>query len=138
VEFIMTKSNATEVDVLAKLLKATALPNDAAVNLEMHLHTADPGEGGTTATSEATYASYAAVAFARSGASWSGANPLLNANLLQFPQCSAPGANVITHASLAMAGSTTILYSGALTAPLTVDNGIQPQFPIGSISVGED
>ena len=54
----MSKSNATEVDLLAKVFKATALPWDAETDLQIHLHVADPGEAGTTATSPATYTSY--------------------------------------------------------------------------------
>lgn len=134
----MSKSNATEVDMLAVILKKTAIPWDAAVNLEIHLHTADPGEAGTSATSEATFASYAPVTIARSGVGWSGTNPLANAALAQFPQCSAPGSNIITHVSITPAGSTQILYSGALVAPLTVDNGIQAQFAAGALTVSED
>jgi hypothetical protein len=134
----MSKSNATETDLLAKVFKATALPWDAVVNLEIHLHTADPGEAGISTTSEATYAGYAAVTVARSGAGWSGTNPVSNAALIQFPQCSAPGANVITHVSISPAGSTQILYSGPLAASLTVDNLIQPQFGGGALQISED
>lgn len=133
----MSKSNATEVDVLAKVFKATALPWDAATNLEIHLHTADPGEAGNSSTSEATYTSYAAAVVARSGAAWSGTNPLSNAALIQFPQCTG-GTNTITHLSITPQGSTQILYSGALAASLTVTNLIQPQIGIGSLQIAED
>ena len=134
----MSKSNATEIDILAKVFKATAIPWDAASNLEVHLHTADPGEAGNSTTSEATFAGYAAVTIARSGAGWTGTNPVANAALAQFPQCSAVGANVITHVSITPASSTQILYSGALVAPLTIDNGIQAQFAIGALTASED
>jgi hypothetical protein len=43
----MSKSNATEGDFLAKVFTATALPWDAATELDVHLHTADPGEAGS-------------------------------------------------------------------------------------------
>jgi len=135
----LSKSNATETDLLAKVFKATALPWDAASDLEVHLHTADPGEAGTTATSEATYTSYAAVTVTRSTSDWTvTGNTVTNDNLIQFPQCTG-GSNTITHVSITPAGSTTILYSGALNSPLSVSNGIQPQFAAGSaLSIQED
>ena len=133
----MSKSNSTEVDILAKVFKATALPWDAETDLNIHLHVGDPGEGGTTATSPATYTSYAPVTVARSGAAWSGTNPITNAALIQFPQCTG-GTNTITHVSISPDGDTQILYSGALTASLAVSNLIQPQFGIGALSISED
>lgn len=134
----MSKSNATETDVLNKVFKNTALPWDAAVNLEIHLHTADPGEAGTTATSEATYTSYALVLVARTSGGWTVAgNSSSNAALIQFPQCTG-GSNTLTHVSISPAGSTQILYSGALNSSLSVSNGIQPQFNIGALVVQED
>ena len=133
----MSKGNTTETDMLAKVFKATALSWDAATDLDLHLHTADPGEGGTSATSEATYTSYALVTVARSGAAWSGTNPVSNAALIQFPQCTG-GTNTITHVSITPSGSTQILYSGALSASLAVANLIQPQFAIGSLAIAED
>jgi len=134
----LSKSNATETDLLAKVFKATALPWDAASDLEVHLHTADPGEAGTTATSEATYTSYAAVTVARSAVGWTVAgNTASNAALIQFPQCTG-GTNTITHVSVSPASSTQILYSGALSSSLSVSNGIQPQFAIGALTISED
>ena len=133
----MSKGNTTETDMLAKVFKATALSWDAATDLDLHLHTADPGEGGTSATSEATYTSYALITVARSGAAWTGTNPVSNAALLQFPQCTG-GTNTITHVSITPSGSTQILYSGALSASLAVANLIQPQFAIGALQISED
>lgn len=133
----MSKGNTTEVDMLAKIFKATALPWDAVTDLDIHLHTADPGEAGTSATSEATYTSYALVQVNRAGTDWSGTNPLANDVLIQFPQCTG-GNNTLTHVSVTPAGSTQILYSGALLASLAVSSGIQPQFAIGALTASED
>ena len=134
----MSKSNSTETDFLNLTFKATALPWAAASNLEVHLHTADPGEAGTSATSEATYTSYAAVTVARSGVGWTVAgNTATNAALIQFPQCTG-GTNTITHVSVTPASSTQILYSGALNSSLSVSNGIQPQFAAGALTISED
>jgi len=134
----MSKSNATETDLLAKIFTATALPWDAATDLEIHLHTADPGEAGTTATSEATYTSYAAVTVARTTSGWTvSGNTCTNDALIQFPQCSG-GSNTLTHVSISPASSTQILYSGALNSSLAVSSGIQPQFAASALSITED
>lgn len=133
----MSKANTTEQDLLAYIFKATAISWAAATELDIHLHTADPGEGGNSATSEATYTSYAAVTVDRNGTDWTGTNPVANGILIQFPQCTG-GSNTLTHVSITPQGSTQILYSGALNAPLSVSSGIQPQFAIGAVSIAED
>lgn len=134
----MSKSNATETDMLAKIFTATALPWDAATDLDIHLHTADPGESGNSTTSEATYTSYALVTVARSTSGWTvTGNTCTNDAQIQFPQATG-GTNVITHVSITPSGSTQILYSGALNSPLSVSNGIQPQFAAGALSITED
>lgn len=133
----MSKSNAFESEMLALIFTATALTWAAATDLEIHLHTADPGEGGTTATSEATYTSYAAVTVSRSGTGWTvTGDTCTNDALIQFPQCTG-GTNTITHVSISPSGSTQILYSGALNSSLAVSNGIQPQFAAGALAITE-
>lgn len=134
----MSKSNATESDFLALTFTATALPWAAATELDIHLHTADPGEAGISTTSEATYTSYAAVTVDRAATDWTvTGNTATNDNLIQFPQCTG-GSNTITHVSITPQGSTQILYSGALNSSLAVSNGIQPQFAAGALSIQED
>lgn len=133
----MSKGNTTETDMLAKIFTATAISWDAATDLDIHLHTADPGEAGTSATSEATYGSYALVQVSRSGSGWTvTGNTCVNDNLIQFPQCTG-GSNTITHVSITPSGSTTILYSGALASSLAVSNGIQPQIAAGLLAATE-
>ncbi len=134
----MSKSNSTESDFLALTFTATALPWAAATELDIHLHTADPGEAGNSSTSEATYTSYAAVTVDRAATDWTvTGNTATNDNLIQFPQCTG-GSNTITHVSITPQGSTQILYSGALNSSLAVSNGIQPQFAAGALSITED
>jgi hypothetical protein len=134
----MSKSNATESDLLALTFTATALPWAAATQLDIHLHTADPGEAGISTTNEATYTSYAAVTVSRSGSAWTvTGNTVTNDNLIQFPQCTG-GSNTITHISITPNASTQILYSGALNSSLAVSNGIQPQLAANALSITED
>ena len=133
----MSKSNATETAILEWVFTAVAPAWDGATQLDLHLHTADPGEAGTSATSEATYTGYTVVTVARAGSAWTVVgDSVSNDNLIQFPLCTA-GANTITHASVTANGSTTILYSGALSAALAVSAGIQPQFPATTFVVTE-
>lgn len=107
------------------------------------LHTADPGEAGTATTSEATFTGYARVAVARSGAGFtvSGTAPtqVANAAIINFPACSG-GTNTITHFAIttASSGATEIICSGALTASLSVSNGITASFAIGALTVTAD
>lgn len=136
----MSKSNATETDVLNEFFNAVALPWNAITDLYVALHTADPGEAGNQTTNEATYTSYARVAVARTGVGWTVAgNTAENAALFQFPQCTG-GTNTITHVSIGTlaSGAGQILYSGALNSSLAVANLIQPQFAAGDLVTTED
>lgn len=134
----MSKSNATETDLLAKIFNNTALPWDAVTNFAVHLHTADPGETGIATTSEATYTGYAAITVARTSGGWTvSGNTSANTALIQFGLCSG-GTNTITYVSVSPLASTQILYSGALNSPLSVSTGIQPQFAIGALVITED
>lgn len=146
----MSKGNTFENDLLGLIFNntdiadigdASGLQNSAtAGSLYVALHTADPGEAGTAATSEATYTNYARVAVARSGAGWtvSGATAT-NAAQITFPQCGASG-NTITHVSIttALSGTSKILYSGALNSSLSVALNITPLFAASGLTVTED
>ena len=125
----MSKSN---------VFKATALPWAAATQLDLHLHTADPGEAGISTTNEATYTGYAAVTVSRAGSAWTvSGNTASNVSLIQFPQCTG-GSNTITHISVTPNASTQILYSGALSSSLAVSNGIQPQLAAAALTISEE
>ena len=143
----MAKSNALETAILQLIYNATTFigiaeydttsPN---TDIYVALHTGDPGEAGTQATNEAAYTSYARVAVARSGAGWTvTGNTVVNAALVQFPQCTG-GSETITHVStgLVASGSTTVLHKGAVSSSLAVSSGIQPQFGAGVLSISED
>lgn len=136
----MSKGNTTENDVLIKIFHATELSWDANTDLYVALHTADPGEGGSQTTNEATYGSYARQTVSRSNTGWDvTANEASNDDLIQFPTASS-GTNTITHVSIgtASSGAGQILYSGALSASLAVSTGIQPQFAANAITITED
>jgi len=134
----MSKGNTTENDILSKIFTNTAISWDAVTDLEIHLHTADPGEAGASTLNEATYGSYAAVTVARTVGGWTVVSgSCTNDALIQFPQCTS-GSNTLTHVSITPAASTQILYKGALNASLSVSTGIQPQFAASALTITED
>lgn len=132
----MSIGNTTENDICSLLFKSTALSWDANTDLYVSLHTADPGEGGSQTTSEATYTSYARVTVARSAVGWTVTNNVAeNAALVQFPQATG-GSNTITYVAIgtAFSGAGQIICSGALSSSLAVSSGIQPQFSAGALT----
>jgi hypothetical protein len=133
----MSKSNALETAMLAYIFTGTAPSWAAATELDLHLHTADPGEGSASTVNEATYTSYLPVTVDRAATDWTvTGDSATNDNLIQFPQCTG-GTNTITHASVTPQGSTEILYIHALSSPLSVSNGIQPQVGPGDFDTTE-
>jgi hypothetical protein len=133
----MSKSNATETAILSYVLTAVNPSWHAATELDLHLHTADPGEGGNSSTNEATYGGYALVTVDRAVADWTvTGDTATNDNLISFPQCTS-GANSITHLSVTPQGSTVILYTATLTSALAVATGITPQIAAGDLDITE-
>lgn len=135
----MSKSNTTENDFLKMVLQGTDPTWRAGASLYVALHTADPWEAGVQTTSEAAYTGYARVALTKASDWTDGWATFTNANLIQFPTCTW-GSAVCTHFSIGtvISGAWQILYSWALSSSLSVSNGIQPQFPVGQLSVTED
>lgn len=143
----MSKSNTTENDLIKFYAQATAMPSYG-TNLYLHLHTADPGEGGTSSTTEASYTSYARVTKLRDNTDWTICDPdgtpnasgsaFKNAVDVVFPECSGVADDEIeTHGSICTNGGQ-ILYSGALTAPIRITNLTTPYFPAGTLIFKED
>ncbi len=144
----MSKSNATENDIVKFIANAVAMPAYGS-NLQVNLHVADPGEAGTATTSAPTYTGYAAVAVSRDGAGWTicdGTNPYTanasgnafkNTAEITFPECTG-GSDTITHGSVSVVATGQILYKGALTASVNVSNLITPRFPAGTFICAED
>jgi hypothetical protein len=145
----MSKSNATENDYVKFEANAVAMPAYGA-NLQINLHTADPGEAGNSDTSAPTYTGYLPVTKSRDAAGFTicdGTNPYAanaagpaykNASDVIFPEATG-GSDTITHVSVSLVGAAQqILRSTALTAPLNVSNGITPLFLAGTLVWAED
>lgn len=146
----MSKSNTFENDLvklifnnddIADIGDASGLQNSAtAGSFYIALHTADPGEAGTAATSEATYTGYARVAVARTAGGWTvSGNQASNTAQISFGECTS-GSDTVTYVSIttASSGTSKILYSGALTASRSISAGITPLFAAAALTVTED
>lgn len=146
----MSASNTFETALLQHIFQNAAianigdaaglLPSAAPGQLYISLHTADPGEGGAQNTTEAAYTSYARVGVARSAGGFGvSGNAATNAAAVDFPAATGGTSNV-THFGIgtAASGAGSLLFSGALTAPLAVSNGITPSFAPGALSVTAD
>jgi hypothetical protein len=107
-------------------------PTTGTQAMSLCLHTADPGETGDTAASEAAYTGYARVAVERSSSGWtvSGSSAKLAATAT-FPQCTAGTTALVTHFSIGTStvlGTTALsLYYGTVTPNISVTNGVTPR-----------
>jgi hypothetical protein len=151
----VSKSNQWESDLLKLYFQNIAaagvgdagglLPSAVAGSCYVALHTADPGEAGTQATTEATYTGYARQAVVRSAAGWtvSGTAPtqVANAAAINYPACTA-GGDSLTHFSVGddLAGAGKLRYIGTLTgSPVVVSTvNTPPSFAIGALVITED
>ena len=134
----MSLSNVTETAALDFFLRGIDASYRTGPTQYLALFTADPGEAGSIA-SEANYTGYSRVALVKA-TSWTGtSSPFTNSNLIQFGPCTA-GNNVLTHFAVidTASGSVNMMISGALSSPLNVSSGIQPQFAIGSLSISAE
>ena len=140
----MSLSNALETALLQLLFENAALtnigdaagllPSAGAGNYHVSLHTADPGEAGTMATSECAYTGYARVAVARSGAGWTGTgDTVVNDAAVTFGLCTA-GSETITHFCIGSNLDANKFITAALTNPLNVSAGITPSFAPGVLA----
>lgn len=135
----MSKSDAFESALLALVFQnanianvgdATGLRGAAAAGqLFVALHTADPGEAGTQATSEVAYTGYARVGLARSSGGFTiTGNSVSPAANVDFPACTA-GSATATHFSIGVAstGAGMVLYKGAITPTIAIAAGVTPR-----------
>lgn len=145
----MSKSNSHETaDLLLKFNNtnyatvgdATGLRGSStAGSLFFSLHTADPGEAGTQATSECTYTSYVRVAVARSagGFTVSGNAVSLVANVV-FPTGTG-GSGTATNWGLGaeVSGATALLYKGTISPNIVTGSGVTPTLTAGTVVTEE-
>jgi len=146
-EVYNSKGDTFENDWMKLIFQATAIANIAdnaasapLTNLEVSLHTADPGEAGSQTTSETAYTGYARMPVARTSGGFSvtgnSVSPVAN---IDFPECTASPGAAITHFAIGTAhtGAGKILYSGTVTPNITVAVGVIPRLKTTS-TVTED
>jgi hypothetical protein len=139
----MSFSDAGELALIKYILQGVQPSWDVASNLFVSLHTADPGETGNQATSEASYTGYSRVTVSRTfgtgGFTTSSTTKGDNLAAIAFPACGG-GSATVTHVGLGtdFSGNGTLLISGALTASLAVSSGITPSFDTSSLTLSLD
>lgn len=135
----MSLSNTAENDFLKCLLQGTDPSWRAGATFYLALHSSDPGEAGDQTTNEVAYTSYARVALTKASDWTDAGSTFTNANLEQFPTCTGLTATA-THFSIGTdaSGAGVRLASGVLGSSLAISNGIQPQFPVASLSITID
>lgn len=139
----MSISDTTESAILALIFNATAWANYAdnaattpQTNIGVALHTADPTDTGTAASSEITYTSYTRVNVLRTSGGWtiSGTSPTQAAPVaaIAFPAGTA-GSGTATFFSTSKSnaapptGTQAILFSGTVTPNIVTGSGVTPQ-----------
>jgi hypothetical protein len=144
----MTISNTTEDAILNLIFRAVTWAGYASAtgtetNIGISLHTADPADAGTASTSEMTtgaYTGYTRVNVARSTGGWSASSngsvsPAAN---IDFPAGSGgTGASATFFATASSnatppTGAAAILWSGAISPPISCGNGVTPRLTTGS------
>lgn len=138
----MSFSNQFEADILGLIFNATAISGLAdnasaspLTNLYVALHTADPGEGGNQATSEANYTGYARVAVQRSGAGWTLAGQTISPTaVIEFGDMTAGTPGTATHATVgtAASGAGKVIIRGALSPTIPFQVGTVPRIRANS------
>ena len=148
----MSKLDTHEYDWLRHIFNGVAITNINATGgttqLWLGLHTADPGDAGSTAA-EGGYTAYTRIALQRSTstAGWSVTSGTSAAkatvspvNTVNFPQVATTSTGTFTHASVYTSSnisSSGALYNGTITPNINFSQNVTPQLTTGS-SITED
>jgi hypothetical protein len=129
-------SDTTETAVMALIFNATAWANYAdnaastpQTQIQLALHTADPGDSGSMSTSEITYTSYARAAVNRNSGGWTvtggSVSPVANIDFA----AGTGGSGTATHFSTGKTGggAAAILVSGTVSPSIVSGNGVTPR-----------
>jgi len=142
----MSIADTTENAILNLVFRAVAWANYAdnaatspQTNTAWALHTADPGDAGTAATSEVGYTSYTRVNVARttSGMTAASGGSLSPAANVDFP-AGTGGTGIVSFFSTSFSNTTpptgtqTILWSGAVAPVINTGNGVTPRLTTAS------
>lgn len=139
----MSKSDACELDILKYVFTGVSPSWAAVTTLFASLHTADPGEAATQATSEIAYTGYTRVTIGRSTSAtgWTagGTSSCTNNGVIAFPASTgSPGTASYIGVGCSFSGAGELLYSGSLTTALYCSAGVTPSFDTASVTATED
>lgn len=146
----MSKLDTLEYDFLREIFNGVAISNLSATAgttvLWVGLHTADPGDAGSTAN-EGGYAAYARTAVQRSTAGWAVTSGTGAAKAtvspvaaVSFPQVADTSTGTFTHATVYRSSnisSSGALYNGTVSPVINFSQNVTPQITTGS-SITED
>lgn len=143
----MSKGNTFENDLLKLIFNGDTIANlaiDATAtpltNLYASLHTADPGEGGSQTTNEASFGAYARVAIPRTSGGFSvSGNAASLATSVTFAECTGTGTQTVTYFGIgtASSGAGKLMYSGSLDVSRAISAGVTPRLTTGT-TITED
>jgi hypothetical protein len=146
----VSKADTFEFNVLQHVFQGQAITNLSATGgttqIWMGLHTADPGDAGSTAA-EGGYSAYTRVATQRSTSGWgvtsgtsaatASASPGAN---VDFPSNTSTSTGTFTHASVWLSSSVSssgLLYSGTISPSINFSQNVTPRLTTAS-SITED
>ena len=104
------------------------------------LYTSSPGVGGSANTNEVSYTTYARQACGTGGSSVFSAGSSGGSNnsggAINFPVVTSGGPVTITHVGIvdSSSGAGNLIEFGALTSPVTYNNGQTPSFNTGALT----
>lgn len=140
-------TNAFELAILQYLTKRTALPTPP-TSLEVRLHTADPGEDGTTALHPATFGyAHQTIATDINAATNTQFNVndtdgtatrISNKATITFGPASGGNWTPITHFSIRDVDNAVVIMKGALSATLQVNDTQSAEFQDGDLRLKTD
>ena len=143
----MSKGDTFENDFLRLIFNGVAIANiadnaasGALTDLQVALHTSDPGEAGGQNQGEVSYTGYLRTAVARTTGGWVVTNNSVSpVAAVAFPSATSTSTMTATYASVgtSTSGAGKILYKGALSPTINIGEGVTPRLTTGS-SITED
>jgi len=141
----MSKLDTHEYDWLRHIFNAVAISNlntsGGSTLLWLGLHTADPGDAGSTAV-EGGYTAYTRISVDRSTAGWAVTSGTSNAvatvapvATISFPQVATTSTGTFTHGTVytsSAISSSGGLYNGTITPNINFSQNVTPQLTTGS------
>ena len=113
----------------------TAVLSPLTTTAYVSLHTADPGDSGSSEVTGGSYARQGAITFANAGN-----NPTVasNSSIVTFPAATASWGTITHFGIWSLASGGVFRGSGALTTAKAVNNGDTARFAAGALTIRAD